>query len=130
MPLTLDDLKQRDMTATALRKDSDMDYLETQFEFEELNISVCGKFASGMMLYGTATLEGDDDGFSVSHIRLGDKQDHVDLVKNNGGGWVGTSFEDELFRRIASIIENPKTHFGGRASDAWDDLREEALEAA
>lgn len=104
-----------------------MDTLETFFDFEELNIAVCGKAAQGMMLYGTATLEGDDDGFNVVSIRL---EGGTHLRRRGNGGLGLPAFEDELFKRIAAVIENPKTPIGKLASDAWDDVREEAREAA
>ncbi len=120
MSLTLS--QQRDMTETEMT-----DYLETEFFFEELNIVVNGRFATGMMLNGTATLTGDDDGFSVSFIEL---DGGTTLRKCNAGISGMHKFEDELFARIASVIENPKTHIGKLASSAWDDVREDAREAA
>ena len=106
-----------------------MDTLETEFRFEELSIVINGKFAPGMMLFGTATLTGDDDGFSVSFIEL---DGGTRLKKRNGGTWMAmsTPFEDELFARISAVIENRKTDIGRQAYDKWDEVREEAREAA
>jgi hypothetical protein len=91
--------------------------MELDFEFEELNIVICGKIADGMMLYGTATLEGDEDGFSVDTIKL----EHGPLLRRRGNGHLGfpSAFEDELFKRISAVIENPKTAIGRRADTEW-----------
>lgn len=103
-----------------------MDTIETNFDFEELAITICGKFATGMMIYGTAVLTGDDDGFYVSAIEL----EGGTMLKRSGNGYLGfpALFEGELFARIAAVIENPKTHIGKLASDTWDEAREEARE--
>lgn len=102
------------------------DTLEMQFEFEELNIPVCGKDAPGLMLYGEATLSGDEDGFSVIHIRL----EGGTHLRPRGNGYLGfpAAFEDELFKKIAGAIENDKTAIGSRASRDWAYLVEETTE--
>ena len=109
--------------------DETMDTLECEFEFEEMNIVVNGKSAPGMMLFGTAMLTGDDDGFSVTFIEL---EGGTQLRKRNGGTWAAmvTPFEDELFARIAAVIENRKTAIGAAAEMAWCKVREDAREAA
>jgi hypothetical protein len=102
--------------------------LEMVLEFEELNIPVCGKNAPGMMLFGHATLSGDEDGFSVIHIRL-EGGTHL-RPRGNGQHGFPAAFEDELFKRIAGAIENPKTAIGNRASSDWAFLVEDSLVAA
>lgn len=101
-----------------------MDTLEHHLEFEELKIPVCGKNSSGLMLYGTATLSGDEDGFSVVFIELGNGT-HL-RPRGNGGGGFPAPFEDELFKRIAAVIENPKTAIGKMAEREWADVVEDA----
>jgi hypothetical protein len=105
-----------------------MDTLEMQFEFEELNIPICGKSAPGLMLYGQATLTGDEDGFSVVSIRL----EGGTHLRKRGNGVLGfpSAFEDELFKKIAGEIENPKTAVGNRASSDWAYHVEDALQPA
>jgi hypothetical protein len=101
-----------------------MDTLEHHLEFEELKIPVCGKNSSGLMLYGTATLSGDEDGFSVVFIELGNGT----YLRPRGNGALGfpAAFEDELFKRIAAVIENPKTDIGNYAAGEWADVVEDA----
>jgi len=101
-----------------------MDTLEHHLDFEELNINVCGKSAPGMMLYGTATLTGDEDGFSVVAVRL-DGGAWL-RARGNGAGGFPAAFEDELFKRIAAVIENPKTAIGKYAEGEWADVVEAA----
>jgi hypothetical protein len=97
----------------------DMDTLEHTFEFEEMNIPVCGKYAGGLMLYGKATLSGDEDGFSVVYVEL----EGGARLRPRGNGDLGfpSAFEDALFKRIAGEIENGKTVIGKRASSEWAD---------
>ena len=104
------------------------DTLELHFDFEEMNIPICGRYATGIMLYGTARLSGDEDGFSVVAIRL----DGGTWLRRRGNGQLGfpAPFEDELFHRIADQIENPKTTIGKRASNEWADVVEDAREVA
>jgi hypothetical protein len=99
---------------------------ELPFEFEELNIVLCGTIANGMMLYGTATLEGDEDGFTVDTVKL----EHGPLLRRRGNGRLGfpSAFEDELFARIAAVIENPKTSIGAHAEREWNSLVEQMRE--
>lgn len=96
-----------------------MNPLEMTFEFEELNIPVCGKNCAGVMLYGMAFLEGDHDGFTVCKIRM------------QGGQWLKRAdnldmgapdpLADLMFKRIAEVIENPKTKIGKLAEGGWID---------
>jgi hypothetical protein len=37
-----------------------------------------------------------------------------------------SAFEDELFKRISTAIENPKTEIGKRADGDWADLVEDS----
>jgi len=92
------------------------DPLDREFPFTDLSITLRGTTFDGMLLSGTATLSGDDDGFDVTAIKL---DDGPYLTKCNGNGWVGMAFEDEFFKRIASVIENPKTTIGGNAEAFW-----------
>lgn len=106
--------------------------LETTFEFEELSIILFGRISTGNHWFGTATLEGDEDGFFVSHIALAGGTH----IRRRGNGTLGlpAQFEDELFKRIAAVIENPKTAIGKAAADAWrwlvSDAHDEASVAA
>ena len=104
------------------------DTLELIFDFEELNIPICGKNAVGIQLFGTATLTGDEDGFYVDHIVLGNHRIASDSthLRRRGNGWMGfpAAFEDELFARISSAIENPETAVGKIAERDWASLVE------
>lgn len=103
-----------------------MTTLELEFDFEELSVAICGTVANGVMLYGTATLEGDEEGFTVDSVRL----DGGPALRKRGNGWMGfpAPFEDELFKRIAAVIENPKTVIGAHAKREWADAVEQARE--
>lgn len=96
-----------------------MNNLEVEIEFEELSISLYdGPTARGIMIYGRACLEGDEDGFSVNAIRI----DGTTWFRPGSLARLGkpTQFEDELFARIAAVIENPKTAIGKAARLEWD----------
>lgn len=97
---------------------------ETSFDFQDLSIPLLGKTFEGMLLSGTATLSGDQDGFDVTHIALDDGPD----LRKGGNGLLGlpAAFEDEFFKRIAAVIENEKTPIGRRAEATWNELIEEA----
>jgi hypothetical protein len=98
------------------------------FDFDELIIALHGRNASGLMLYGRAELEGDEDGFAVTAIRLDDGT----RLKPSGSGALGAPapFEEELFRRIAAVIENDKTVLGRHAALEWADEVERLQETA
>lgn len=93
------------------------DPFETEFEFEELSIALFGKAFKGMLLNGIATLAGDEDGFYVVHVALDDGP----TLLRRGNGWMGfpAAFEDEFFKRIADVIENPRTDIGALAETTW-----------
>lgn len=94
--------------------------MEYSFEFEELVPVINDRIVSGMMLYGTATLESADPfephEFYVSRIVL-------------DGGWALTpsgnvprgheSVEKTLFKAIADIIQNDKHPVGKRAQEEF-----------
>lgn len=90
-----------------------------EFEFEELNPVVNDRLFKGVMLYGTATLvsadpESDPHSFYVRSIEL---DGGVVLVKGGGIPNGHHSFEKDLFKAIADIIQNDR-HPIGRAAQA------------
>jgi len=101
--------------------------MQIEFEFEELSIRLLGQNAEGVMLYGTATLEGDaPDNWWVTEIDLGG----VTLTGKDSTYMVGNvpcsaTFEIELFKRIARVIEDERTTIGSVANarwiEAWED---------
>lgn len=97
-----------------------MHRFDTTFDFEELSISLLGEKVPGVMLYGTATLCGDDaEEFFVSAIMLGGGP----LLRPRGAGAMGAPapFEEELFKRIAAVIEDSATSAGKAAQAHWCD---------
>lgn len=96
---------------------------EISFDFQDLSITLLGKTFEGMLLSGTATLEGDQDGFDVTHIALDDGPD----LRKGGNGLPGlpAAFEDEFFKRIAAVIENPKLPIGRMAEATWNEMVED-----
>ena len=96
--------------------------MEYEFTFEELVPVINDRIVSGMMLYGTATLESADPfephEFYVSQIVI-------------DGGWVLTpsgnvprgheSVEKTFFKAIADIIQNDKHPVGKRAQLEFGD---------
>lgn len=100
--------------------------MEYSFEFEELVPVINDRIVTGMMLYGTATLESADPyeahEFYVSQIEL-------------DGGMVLTPSGDvpkghhniakDLFKAIADIIQNPKHPVGKRAQAEFGDFVDE-----
>lgn len=89
-----------------------------EYAFDELQISLCDRWEAGLLLYGHAELTsaGPDyeDEFYVSAIRL------------DGGARLARpktqnipSFESELFRRIAAVIEDDKTLSGRHAAELF-----------
>lgn len=97
-----------------------MDRLEYEFQFEELNIAVRGESCPGMMIYGTALLTGDEEGFSVTTITI----DGGKPLKRRGNGPLGfpADFEDALFSRISAVICDPHTQIGKRAIEEWAEM--------
>lgn len=97
--------------------------MEMEFQFEELRLPLKRKPNLGLLAYGYAKLEGDEDGFSVTEIWL-----DGELIRPSGNGLYGLPmlFEDALFHVIAGVIENPKSDVGRQASDAWSEMVDEA----
>lgn len=90
---------------------------ELNFTFEEMPIHLGNQPISGLLAYGCAVLTQDGDDFYVSAI-------HID-----GGPWLprdskiaSNTFEQILFRKIADVIENPRTSFGMAAAREWANL--------
>lgn len=83
-----------------------------EYSFDELSIRLCDRWETGLLLYGHAELTsagaGYEDEFCVSAIRL---DGGARLARPNSSG-SADSFELELFRRIAAVIED-----GGRRQD-------------
>lgn len=96
---------------------------EVNFTFEEMPIHLSNQSVSGLLAYGCAVLTQDGEDFYVSAIRI------------DGGPWLpkdskiaSNTFEQILFRKIADMIENPKTAIGKQAARSWDDaVSDEAL---
>lgn len=101
--------------------------MQIEFEFEELSIRLLGNIAEGVMLYGTATLDGDaPDNWWVTEIDLGDVvlTERMPTILTEGVPCI-PAFEIELFKRIARVIEDERTTIGSVANarwiEAWED---------
>lgn len=90
-----------------------MAQITAQFEFDELNIDIHGRFDSGIMISGRAELEGNSEGFAVTEVFLEDGTCLSDADVS--------PFEAELFKRIVNIIQNDKTRVGRFAALEWSD---------
>ncbi|TXH83260.1 MAG: hypothetical protein E6Q77_04765 [Rhizobium sp.] len=90
-----------------------------EYAFDELSIRLCDRWETGLLLYGRAELTsaGDDydDEFYVSAIRLDGGARLARPSFLNAGG----NFETELFRRIAAVIEDDRTHIGRHAAELF-----------
>ncbi|AVA22210.1 MULTISPECIES: hypothetical protein [unclassified Rhizobium] len=90
-----------------------------EYSFDELAISLCDRWETGLLLYGRAELTSAGDGydgeFYVSAIKL---DGGSRLVRPNTISSIG-SFEAELFRRIAAVIENDRTSAGRHAAELF-----------
>lgn len=90
-----------------------------EYSFDELNIRLCDRWETGLLLYGRAELTsaGDDyeDEFYVSAIRL----DGGARLARPSLSNAASSFEMELFRRIATVIEDDKTYVGRHAAELF-----------
>ena len=100
-----------------------------EYSFDELSIRLCDRWESGLLLYGRAELTsaGTDyeDEFYVSAIRLnGGARLARPNTSNNAG-----SFESELFRRIAAVIEDDRTQAGRDAAELFVSALEQSREA-
>lgn len=99
-----------------------------EYSFDELHIRLCDRWESGLLLYGRAelTAAGTDyeDEFFVSAIRLDGGARLARPSTQNATG----NFESELFRRIAAVIEDDKTHLGRYAAELfageWEQFKE------
>jgi hypothetical protein len=105
-----------------------MNAFSLQFDFDELTVPVLGRNDSGLLLYGSAELSGDHEGFSVEAIHLAGGT----TLRKAGSVEFGrpAPFADELFRRVAAVIENDKTVLGRHAAMEWAELVERHGEAA
>lgn len=100
-----------------------------EYAFDELSIRLCDRWETGLLLYGRAELTsaGDDyaDEFYVSAIRLdgGARLARPSLLNAAG------NFEIELFRRIAAVIEDDRTHIGRHAAELFANELEQCRQA-
>ncbi|MFS8045584.1 hypothetical protein [Rhizobium sp. BR 314] len=99
-----------------------------EYSFDELSISLCDRWESGLLLYGYAELTSAgadyDDEFYVSAIRL---DGGARLTRPNNHA-IASNFEIELFRRIAAVIEDDKTHPGRHTAELFADELEQFRE--
>ncbi|QIG75038.1 hypothetical protein EVC14_040 [Rhizobium phage RHph_I3_18] len=90
--------------------------METQFDFEELQIP---SFGEGALFYGQAILtdnSGDTDSFVVDAIRLGNnwlERPHKDGAAN---------LSQQLFKAISDVLYDEKTANGRHAALEWADF--------
>lgn len=104
------------------------DMFSCEYSFDELSIRLCDRWETGLLLYGRAELTSagaDYEGeFYVSAIRLDGGARLAKPNVLNGGG----NFESELFRRIAAVIEDEKTHAGRHAAELFASELEQSRE--
>lgn len=97
----------------------DHDAFSCDYSFDELTINLCDRWEAGLLLYGRAELTSagaDYEGeFYVSAIRL---DGGARLARPNPLAQAG-SFEAELFRRIAAVIEDDRTLAGRHAAELF-----------
>lgn len=97
----------------------DHDTFSCDYSFDELTINLCDRWETGLLLYGRAELTSagaDYEGeFYVSAIRL---DGGARLARPNPLAQAG-SFEAELFRRIAAVIEDDRTTAGRDAAELF-----------
>jgi hypothetical protein len=100
-----------------------------EYSFDELQIRLCDRWETGLLLYGRAelTAAGTDyeDEFFVSAIRL---DGGARLARPNTQN-IASNFESELFRRIAAVIEDDRTHLGRHAAELFAGELEQFREA-
>lgn len=100
-----------------------------EYSFDELSIRLCDRWETGLLLYGHAELTsagaGYEDEFCVSAIRL---DGGARLARPNSSG-SADSFELELFRRIAAVIEDERTQAGRYAAELFANELEQSREA-
>ncbi|MBB6484846.1 hypothetical protein [Rhizobium lusitanum] len=99
-----------------------------EYSFDELSIRLCDRWESGLLLYGYAELTSAgadyEDEFYVSAIRL---NGGARLTRPSSQA-IASNFEAELFRRIAAVIEDDKTHPGRHAAELFADELEQFRE--
>jgi hypothetical protein len=104
------------------------DVFSCEYLFDELTINLCDRWESGLLLYGRAELTSAGDGY--------DGEFYVSAIRLDGGARLARpspvakagSFEAELFRRIASVIENDKTLAGRHAAELFACEYEQSME--
>ncbi|NEV14518.1 hypothetical protein C9417_29675 [Rhizobium sp. SEMIA 4088] len=100
-----------------------------EYSFDELSIRLCDRWETGLLLYGRAELTSAgadyEDEFYVSAIRL---DGGARLARPNASNNAG-SFESELFRRIATVIEDDGTQAGRHAAELFVSALEQSREA-
>jgi hypothetical protein len=99
-----------------------------RFGFDELIIPILGRNDEGMLLYGHAELAGDHEGFAVTAVELAEGTRL--MPSGNAESGRPAPFADELFRRIAAVIENDRTVPGRHAAMEWAELVERHCEVA
>ncbi len=99
-----------------------------RFGFDELVIPILGRNDNVLLLYGHAALAGDDEGFAVVEVELAEGTRLV--PSGNAESGRPAPFADELFRRIAGVIENDRTVLGRHAAMEWADMVERHRAAA
>lgn len=105
-----------------------IDAFSCEYSFDELSIRLCDRWETGLLLYGRAELTSAgadyEDEFYVSAIRLDGGARLARPNVPNGAG----NFESELFRRIAAVIEDEKTHAGRHAAELFASELEQSKE--
>lgn len=100
-----------------------------EVSFDELSIRLCDRWETGLLLYGRAELASAgadyEDEFYVSAIRL---DGGARLARPNTSNSEST-FEAELFRRIAAVIEDDRTQAGRHAAELFATELEQSREA-
>jgi hypothetical protein len=100
-----------------------------EVSFDELCIRLCDRWETGLLLYGRAELASAgadyEDEFYVSTIRL---DGGARLARPNASS-SASSFEAELFRRIAAVIEDDRTLVGRHAAELFAGELEQSREA-
>lgn len=100
-----------------------------EYSFDELHIRLCDRWETGLLFYGRAELTSAgadyEDEFYVSAIRL---DGGARLARPNTQS-IASNFESELFRRIAAVIEDDRTHPGRHAAELFASELEQFREA-
>ncbi|MEZ2224548.1 hypothetical protein [Rhizobium sp. RCC_161_2] len=104
------------------------DAFSCEYSFDELTINLCDRWESGLLLYGRAELTSAGDGY--------DGEFYVSAIRLDGGARLArpspvakaSTFEAELFRRIATVIENDQTLPGRHAAELFAYEYEQSME--